>query len=160
MKGPDLSRYKRSWGFAIAVLMLMGVFFLGYYFYYVPFNRQSLQKDAFLTLENISHNFETSINDRKFLYQNYLNPPKNALGNVSYFQKQLDSFRIKALAIPYNDQKDTVERSDTLVYLAAIRKENLIFASHSVPGDTIELPVSEILTRLLKVQKDVFFRSF
>ncbi|HSB92240.1 MAG TPA: hypothetical protein VLC28_03945, partial [Flavitalea sp.] len=159
MKGPDLSRYKRSLGFAIAVLMLMGVFFLGYYFYYIPFNRQSLQKDAFLTLENISRNFESKIEDRKVLYRNYM-LKEIGRANTDSLQKELTARMIGGLAFKYRGSNDSLTPRDSTIHLAEIKNDKLIFASPSVPGVGIALPVSTILTRLLTFQKNEFFRSF
>src|SRR6476620_40206 len=107
MKGPDLSRYKRSWGFAIAVLLLMGVFFLGYFFYYIPFNRQSLQKDAFLTLQNISQQFNGRIEDRKVLFKNYLDPRKVSPANVAALESELTLHQIDGKAVAYQFPADT-----------------------------------------------------
>jgi len=160
MKGPDLSRYKRSWGFAIAVLLLMGVFFLGYFFYYIPFNRQSLQKDAFLTLQNISQQFNGRIDDRKVLFRNYLDARKVPPGKVAALQSELSLHQIGGRAVAYRQATDTILPVDSAIALAAIQNQQLIFSTHTVPGVAIALPVSDILSRLLYFQKNEFFRSF
>lgn len=163
MKGPDLSKYKRSWGFAIAVILLMGVFFFGYYLYYVPFNRQSIQKDAFLTLDNIGRNFNGRVDDYKLLYRNYLLLPAGGASlTVAQLQKDITAHRLKGLAIPFTFKPNQAirETDSSEIHLATIDSSRLIFVNPDIPGIAIALPVSALLDNLLSFQKGEFFQSF
>lgn len=54
------------------ILLVLGAFLLGYFYYYLPTNKQTVQKDGFLTLRTIADNITDKNTDRQNLYKNVI----------------------------------------------------------------------------------------
>ena len=64
---------KGRFSFSIPVILLIAVFFIGYYFYYIPLNKARVQQNGFLILENIKSSITDRNNDLQNLYKNISN---------------------------------------------------------------------------------------
>jgi hypothetical protein len=66
------SRGKRSFTYSVIILFILGVFALGYLFYFVPHNRKNIHKDGFLILRTIVTNISNGVASRSTNYVNWI----------------------------------------------------------------------------------------
>lgn len=82
---------RRQRAFFIAILFLIVIFVVGFYFFYVPANKQSLHRYAFSILENITVNMEERYNDTYRLIQGRM---KGASDEDSKWQELIQSMQL------------------------------------------------------------------
>ena len=87
MKVPGLIP-KGKFSFTIPVILLIAVFFIGYYFYYIPTNKDELHKNGFLILQNIKTSIIERNNDLQNLYRNILNESFSKNENIDSLLKR------------------------------------------------------------------------
>ena len=69
---------KRSFTYSVIILFVLGIFALGYIFYFIPHNRKNLHKDGFLILKTIATNISYVVESRATNYSNWM---KNGMKN-------------------------------------------------------------------------------
>jgi hypothetical protein len=141
---------KRSLGYSALTLCVLVVFLLGYFYYFIPINRESLHRNGFLILRGIAENIQyrnashlnlfanfyknTSNQDtvRKFLEQNNIQATpvlKNA-GNMnmlmpgSKFSSKNDQGSYERMEIEKRNLKFSIHekgRPDTLIVYESLR---------------------------------------
>src|SRR5690349_9787031 len=90
---------KRSVTLYISILALISIFFVGFFFYYVPANRDGLNKYAFSILQSIGSNIrKTSWNNVNVYATSALNK-LNKRGNKDRIKFEEDSIRYAEDAI-------------------------------------------------------------
>lgn len=147
------------------ILLVLGVFLLGYFYYYVPTNKQVIQKDGFLTLRTIADNIADKNKDRQNLYKNFISEAyeshKSKLGaRQAHVDTLLQKNNIDAsaqyVAKAFAKQKNQAKpaelsiQGDTLVYRARLEQDTLL-VFESIAG---------FLEPILITQKDELFDSY
>ncbi len=108
--------------FSIPVIILIAVFFIGYYFYYIPVNKADLYKNGFLILQNIKASILERNNDYQNLYKNYfdkssaqLNQSKSS-AQIKELQNLLIKNKIEGKVFILPDSVAAQNGADTSVY--------------------------------------------
>lgn len=172
MNLPKLSLTNRKFTFSIAIVVLLSVFFVGYYFYFIPMNQADLHKDGFLILGNIRSNLEDRNADLQQLFTTYYaGSEPGAPVTAGSVQRLMHSNRsagtavqLKATGKPKADSLPAipVRRGDTGVYLTRIENSHLIYLPQNAGSDSIAimLPADSLLAPILQPQRTEFFRSY
>ena len=76
----------RKFGFLFLSLVVIAIFFGGFFLYFIPVNKAAQDKYAFLILQNINSNLHSKIETKIVLYTNRLKDTfeKKALNKSSY----------------------------------------------------------------------------
>ena len=143
----------RKFGFLFLLLIIVFTFFSVFYLYYVPSNKESLNKYAFLSLHNIQAAIINKIEADKNLFKNnFQNPSNNSLDS---FKKKLDisiiqSTRENNSFQPGNYQGKFVDVTDNnLVYLFSYNNDTIRFSRS----------VARSLKDILQAHQSDFFQS-
>src|ERR1700690_501288 len=94
----------------IPVVMLIAVFFIGYYFYYIPTNKEDIQKNGFLILQNIKSSILEKNNDFQNLYKSYFH---KSLASKKDLQYVLDRNNIEGKVFSLPDSLAAQNGADT-----------------------------------------------
>ncbi|HRI20292.1 MAG TPA: hypothetical protein PLA68_05040, partial [Panacibacter sp.] len=166
---------KSRLSFSVFIIILFAIFFIGYYFYYIPVNREELHKDGFLILKNIKTSIEERNSDLQKLYKAFFkkNFDENKSNNDKYLQNLLDSNEVSGKVFKaYGASSILSPRtlSDSAgsgmqrneVRLAEIKKGNLIYLANNKNYDSlaVALPVDKLLDPILQSQKTELFGSY
>lgn len=65
-------RRTKALTYSFFILLVLGVFLLGYFYYYLPTNRQRIHKEGFGVLRTIAGNIADKNTDRRNLYKNFI----------------------------------------------------------------------------------------
>jgi hypothetical protein len=165
--------------FSLIILSLAAIFLTGYYFYFIPRNRNILQKNGFGILDNIRKNI---LDRNQYLETSFINiigeqklngDPKN----MDQLQKQLDNYAIgaKITAIKYStaSRADSLKKipgfnnalangADSSVYLSGISHDSLIYQPATIkqPFYSIYVPAQNFIAPLVAYQKNELFESY
>lgn len=168
MKVSGLIR-KSSLTFSISVILLIAVFFIGYYFYYIPTNRDELHKNGFLILQNIESGILEKNNDLQILYKNLF---EESSDKNKDFQNLLVKNNVAGNAVSISRSSTKTIGVDTtydfLVYNNAngelepmvIKQKNFAYLFQNKKASQVLLPAEWILQSLLKSQRTELFESY
>src|ERR1700733_11511343 len=87
----NISRTNRRLAFFISIVALLVAFFIGFYYYYVPSNKENVNKYAFLILDDIKTSVTSKIENLNSLYGS------NVISNnwnIDVLSKKIDSQRL------------------------------------------------------------------
>ena len=118
------------------ILFILGIFALGYIFYFIPHNRITIHKNGFLILQTISSNIANEADSRVANYTNWVN---NSDGSKDSIQSIFDKKGIEGIEIKMNVPQDSnfnKLRITTEKVIISIRfkdnKEKIIQVSQSI----------------------------
>jgi hypothetical protein len=169
---------KRRLTFSLLIVLLIAIFFIGYYFYYIPTNKNIQHNNGFLILNNIEQNIIERNEYLQTAFINILRKPKpgDSAKTVGQLQAQLDKYKIgaklfykKAIEINYNNEvsKSKVvaansELTDSSVYLSGIYGDSLFYkaADNNNQQYTIYVPAKDFMQSLLTYQRDELYDNY
>ncbi len=73
-------RRPKSLTYSFFILLVLGVFLLGYFYHYIPANKQTIHKDGFLILQTIAGNIIGKSANRQSLYSNFVDDARRKHG--------------------------------------------------------------------------------
>ena len=152
----------KSLTYSSFILLVLGVFLLGYFYYYLPMNKQLIQKDGFLTLQTIAGNIADKNTDRQNLYKNFINETyKQKSGSrQAHVDTLLKKNHIDASAQYHINALVTRPRQSTPAELS-IRGENLIYQARLGPDRLLVTEaIADFLQPILSTQKAELFDSY
>ena len=172
MKVPSLFP-KGRFSFSIPVILLIAVFFIGYYFYYIPLNKAEVQENGFLILQNITTSIIDRNTDLQNLYKNIFNKSVNSNNESANKNEDIDSLLKKNkvegrsvflnhnVAAESNDDSDYGERTDGEFIQTIIGRDGFTYLNKN-KGDSsaILLNAESVLQPILKSQKTELFESY
>jgi len=86
---------RRRLTFFLIITSVVGIFFVGYNFYFIPGNQNIVQKNGFLILENISRNIRERNDYLQTAFENIIKPDSFfKTKSLSHFQNQLDQYKV------------------------------------------------------------------
>ena len=170
---------RRRLTFFLIITSVVGIFFVGYNFYFIPGNQNIVQKNGFLILENISRNIRERNDYLQTAFENIIKPDSFfKTKSLSHFQNQLDQYKVngkifytrklldtgKIIKQNKNDSTKFLDdfQNDSSVYLADIRNDSLFyFSSDSVNVSTaIYIPADDFIAPSIANQKRELFESY
>jgi len=108
------SKGKRSFTYSVIILFVLGVFALGYLFYFIPHNRKNIHKDGFLILRNISTSIVNGVTSRSTNYVNWITNGKGLKGPIDsiFKEKNIQSigFQVKRKDLTFSRLRITGDR--------------------------------------------------
>lgn len=165
--------------FSLIILSLAAIFLTGYYFYFIPRNRNILQKNGFGILDNIRKNILDRNEYLETSFINIIGEPKlnGSIKDIVQLQQQLDNYTIggKIIETKYTPKgkADTLKNipslsnaftngADSSVYLSAISHDSLFYqpVMFKQPFYSIYVPAKNFLAPLLAYQKNELFESY
>lgn len=152
---------KKSLTYSVFILLILGTFILGYFYYYIPKNKETLQKNGFVILKTIADNVQAKNSGRVNFYKNiFRNTP-----HIDSIQKLLDQNQVTAL-IGYSKSSIKRDKRSGLgkdPSFSKLRIENKYFI-YSIAGgaDTLVFsePASSFLQPMLVTQKTELFENY
>ena len=75
----SIPKSRRNLSYAMVFILLMAAFFVGYYYYFIPLNREMLHRESFNNLRRISNNIIARNTDFYKLYSENLAAKNPAL---------------------------------------------------------------------------------
>lgn len=164
MKVPSLFPKGRS-SISIPVIILIAVFFIGYYFYYIPVNKDELQQNGFLILENI----KTSIIDRNTDLQNLYKNITESANQKANIDSLLKKNKVEGKPVSFN-QYVAAEKGGDSAYSASrrgefiqtiISKDGFTYLNKNKnDSSAILLSAESVLQPILKSQETELFQSY
>ena len=161
---------KSRFTFVIPVVILIAVFFIGYYFYYIPTNKADVQKNGFLILQNIQKSIVKKNLDLQNLYESYFNESSDSLVSL---QSVLTKNNIPGIVHGLSDSLTNQNGVDTTKDYVSPRAVGRSFLTTGIQGDNlvyslkrshqvsrIFLPASNVLSPVLESQKNELFESY
>lgn len=156
--------------FTLPIVILIAVFFIGYYFYYIPTNKDDLHKNGFLILQNIKASILEKNNDFQNLYKNYFD---KSLASKKDFQHLLDTNNVDGKVYTLNKFVETQNGADTTPGFTGynntrtefqatdIKQSNLTYLfKDKTNASGILLPAENILGPVFQSQKTELFESY
>jgi hypothetical protein len=155
------SKGKRSFTYSVIILFVLGVFALGYLFYFIPHNRKNIHKDGFLILRNISTSIVNGVTSRSTNYVNWITNGKG-------LKSPIDSIFKEKNIQPIGFQ---VKRKDSTFSRLRITGDRVIVSADTAdfkgPADSIYrqrlkdsiVEVSESVEQFIKPVLDFFLPS-
>jgi hypothetical protein len=169
MKVPNLMPKSRL-TFSVPVIILVAVFFIGYYFYYIPVNKNDTHKNGFLILQNVKASILERNNDYQNLYKNFFD---KFSGTPEDFQNLLDKNNIEGKAFPLFNSVAKQNVTDTTPGFSGhdnttnefqesdIQQNNIAYLfKNKTNAVRIVLPAENILNQVLQSQKSELFESY
>jgi hypothetical protein len=158
---------KGRFSFSIPVILLIAVFFIGYYFYYIPVNKARVQQNGFLILENIKSSITDRNNDLQNLYKNISNASsdKKTDGIDSLLKKN----RVDGKSLSYDRYVAEEKNRDTgftnnihSTFIQTIIGRDSFTYLYKSKNDTsaILLNAESVLQPILKSQETELFESY
>jgi len=121
---------KRRLTISITIVTLIAIFFIGYYFYYIPTNKEDLYKNGFLILENIKKSIADRNEDYKKLYKAFFDKDRseNIEAAKIHVQKLLDSNNVNGDVFSVTDTLFLKDEDDLLSSLSIENKKSKLRA--------------------------------
>ena len=169
---------KRRLTFSLVIVSLIAVFFIGYYFYFIPRNKDILHKNGFGILENIRQNI---ISRNEYLQTSFINiigerKINGSINDIGQLQKQLDNYSVGGKISDRNYLVTGIDTSvistptfnadidagDSTVALSAIRNDSIFYQPVNVkkPFYTIYVPAANFMQPLIANQKNELFEDY
>ncbi|MEO8413344.1 MAG: hypothetical protein ABI472_06775 [Ginsengibacter sp.] len=165
--------------FSVPVITLIAVFFIGYYFYYIPVNKDVLHKNGFLILQNIEAAIVERNSDYQNLYKNYFDKSggkiyeSDALASSKSLQGLLDRNNIEGKVFSLSNIVAMQNGADTLqgytgydstrdeFQATAIQQNNFAYLfKNETHASRILLSADSILNPVFQSQKKELFESY
>lgn len=169
---------KRRLTFSLVIVSLIAVFFIGYYFYFIPRNKDILHKNGFGILENIRQNI---IDRNDYLETSFINiigerKINGSINDIGQLQKQLDNYSVGGKISDRNyfstgietPIKSTpsfdagIDEGDSTVTLSGIHNDSIFYQPVNVkkPFYTIYVPAGNFMQPLIANQKNELFENY
>jgi len=144
------SRGKRSFTYSVIILFVLGVFALGYLFYFIPHNRKTIHKNGFLILRTIATNIENAASSRETFYTNLV---KNSDGKKLTIDTLLKKNNVEAhlKIVPQDSIVEGVQITEDTLTVSVVFSNSIIQFSEST---------HEFLKPLFSSQKSELFSSY
>jgi hypothetical protein len=164
-------RGKRRITFSVSILLLLATFLVGFYYYYIPSNKENLNRYAFLILENIKTNIRGTSRDLQKLYQSTVEESCKENEKIEYEIKESKLENVKGKELKAQSGKaqkgadscDLPEGDSTQVNgrLEEINSADLVFLFRC-KSECIQISTSsrERLAPLLQIHNKELFQSF
>ncbi|HEV8287154.1 MAG TPA: hypothetical protein VGQ09_22750 [Chitinophagaceae bacterium] len=129
------SKGKRSFTYSVIILFILGIFALGYIFYFIPHNRKTIHKNGFLILKTISSNIANEVDSHVANYTNWVN---NSDGSIDSIQSIFETKGVEAVEIKTGVPKDSnfnklrITVDKVIVSIKAKDKKDVIQISQSI----------------------------
>ncbi|MDB5286073.1 MAG: hypothetical protein JWR05_1022, partial [Mucilaginibacter sp.] len=163
MNIPFFSRRRRYLTWSILILAISGIFISGYFYYFIPRNKDATNKNGFIILHTIAASIEGKSSNHLKLFDNFHTTTENdtliknlfvlnnIVGTVS-----AHSAKGKAKSVGQS------AHSDSATYLKEITRSYLVNVIKKPDGDSIEISESlrNFLFSLLVSQKKELFTSY
>jgi hypothetical protein len=158
---------KGRFSFSIPVILLIAVFFIGYYFYYIPVNKARVQQNGFLILENIKSSITDRNNDLQNLYKNISNASSNK--KTDGIDSLLKKNRVDGKSLSYDRYVAEEKNRDTgftnnihSTFIQTIIGRDSFTYLYKSKNDTsaILLNAESVLQPILKSQETELFESY
>src|SRR6476469_5886880 len=105
MKASLLNRYRRL-AFSFFIAVLVGVFLLGYFYYFIPRNREAIHRNGFTILQNIARNIAGKSTSHQMLFTNvYKSKSRPGEEQLDAVQRLLADLKIDAVVAEGNVQE-------------------------------------------------------
>ncbi|MEO5889764.1 MAG: cache domain-containing protein [Ferruginibacter sp.] len=168
---------RRRLTFSMIILSLIAIFFIGYYFYYLPGNRNILHKNGFLILQKIQQNIKDRNDYLQTSFKNILEERKNdgSEKDLAQLQDQLNNYRVGGKIFKKNDtisrgtgnaKSKSADNSqiddDSTIYLYKISKDSLFYKRSNADNKFFQVyvPVDKFVDPILTNQKSELFESY
>jgi hypothetical protein len=132
-------------------LVVLFLFFAGFYLYYVPANKANLNRYAFLVLQQLESSMQYKYKGNQNLFANYVEPGTGSGGNgkgtgLHRAKRWLSNFGV-----------DSVYHNDS-----AIHSDHLYYYFKRANGDSVEVsvPIADFMADQLGSHASDFFGSF
>ena len=168
MRVPNLMAKNRL-TLTLPIIILIAVFFIGYYFYYIPTNKETVHKNGFLILQNIKASILEKNNDYQNLYKNYFD--KSLMSNN--LQHLLDTNNVEGKVFPLNRFLQARNGADTTSSFTGYDNTRTEFQATDIQGSDLTylfknknnasgilLPAENILGPVFQSQKTELFESY
>ncbi len=170
---------RRRLSFFVIISSLVAVFFLGYYFYFIPTNKSVEHKNAFLILENIQQNIKDENAYLQNAFINILRMPQkkgDTSKTIVQLQEQLDKYKLDAKIFETagnqnagasnltksTDELFANETLDSTVYLSGVSGDSLFYEPSSTHNRKykIYVPAKKFFEPLMAYQKGELFNAY
>jgi hypothetical protein len=162
---------KKSLTYSVFILLVLGVFVAGYYYYFIPKNTQALHKNGFLILKTITENVQGKIAGHLNLYRNIFNNARGSNAVTGFLKKNsIDAaFEYAATGNDSPDEQAAGEKNisatnDSLIVNFTIDNSNFIYSIRKRSGNDSGLvfreDLSNFLNPILVTQKSELFTSY
>ncbi|MDQ2862543.1 MAG: hypothetical protein M3R50_02635, partial [Bacteroidota bacterium] len=165
MKVPNLLP-KGRFSFSIPVILLIAVFFIGYYFYYIPNNKAEVHQNGFLILENIKSSIIDRNNDLQNLYKSIFNESVNQNGK---FDNLLKKNKVEGKPVSFDHYAGAQKNTDTGFSLnmhgefiqTVIGRDSFIYLyKNKTNASAVLLTAERVLKPILQSQQTELFESY
>lgn len=153
---------RRRLTFSLVIVMIIAIFFIGYNFYFIPGNKDTLHKNAFLILADISKSAQERNNDVEKLLSSYF--PGRGMEEL---QMELDSNKIGAKVFRNTGagkiklvQDTGISSGMERIFLAGISNDTLYYLPSGADSLGIKIPARNFLDPLLTYQRSELFSAY
>jgi hypothetical protein len=177
MNLPFFFRQRRYLTWSVLILLISGIFISGYFYYFIPRNRDATNKNGFIILHTIAASIEGKSSSHLKLFNNFHTTAENdsliksLLGKNNLIKNLFASNNIDATVSSHFSGESTEEKpkrggqlalSDSVTYLKGITRSYLVNVIKKSKADTIEISesLSSFLLPLLVSQKKELFKSY
>ncbi|MGZ5191700.1 MAG: hypothetical protein ACXWCZ_11850, partial [Flavisolibacter sp.] len=153
--------------YLIVILLVLSGFLLGYFFYYIPRNTETIQKNGFLILKTIADNIRDKHNGRLHFYKNiYTNAKEEKEISTLLEDNNIEGVHFEQTRIPKLEDSVhfDIDRGN-LVYTFLKKDPNKSPRSRNVDANfriagIFSEPVPRFLEPILSVQKKELFAYY
>jgi hypothetical protein len=169
MNVPFFSRQWRYLTWSIFILLISGIFIFGYFYHFIPRNRDATNKNGFIILHTIATSIQGKSSNHLKLFNNF----HTTAENDSLIKRLFDLNNIDGKVSKHSHSSDTSTNgesegddpsalSDSATYLKGITRSYLVNVIKKSDTDRIEISesLSSFLLPLLISQKKELFKSY
>ncbi len=157
------ARGRRSFTYSIIILLVISIFVLGYLFYFIPFNKKTVQNNGFLILHTIAANIKNATDSRATFYGNLYNtslakPPEERKATIDTLLSE-NNVLVK-VNIFRGASKVSRESAATEVRMG--NGSFVVSVAGTAGQDSAEFiePIEHFLDPFLSTQKTELFQSY
>ncbi len=151
----------RKYGFLFLSVIIIAIFFAGFFLYFVPSNKEAQNKYAFLILQNIESNLKSKIRANIELYKSHLKKPfKGSPGGFKMQQeiRNLRALDVHVISASGNQKKHTDSISGKLL---DISRDSMIYGIYGTTDTLIlQTGLQTVFEDILQTHKNDFFDYF
>jgi hypothetical protein len=169
-------KLKKTVSYSVVILFILTTFLAGYFFYFIPKNKQIIHNNGFLILKTISENIKVKSEQRLNLYQNFYKEAndKNVgkIGVDSIIEERLVrnklSARFKQSEFKRNGGNnasftiDPGKRNDSITRNIKLEDNAFVYSIQKWNKDTVVFyeNITDFLQPILSTQKDELFKFY
>jgi len=170
---PDLSvKSKKSLTYSLFILLVLGIFMFGYFYYFVPRNIQAIHKNGFLILKTIAENVQSKNGGHSNLFRNIFNNAKGSAGVTGFLKKNNIDATFQYVApqsTAANEQQASQEKNiaatnDSTITSFSINNNDFVYSIKKRRGNDSSLifreAINDFLNSILVTQKNELFNFY